>query len=209
MGEDLWGHCWFDTDKWSGWTSYGNWADEAAVVVFDEGPGTAGFAADVLLVRRCSTQPAFGFIELAVLRVLRSHDFGAQDAGFEPERGVVRLPTYLRLMVPSPGRYVIGFPAINEAIFIEVAVRAVRMDWGDGSRPLVVEPSRFHRMTGYPGGEVGHGYRFPGTYSTEIGLDWAARWRHSSELVWRPVVIGVVAEGRLYAVDEIVARLVR
>ena len=209
VGVDLWGECWFDREVWSGWTAYGEWTAESAILVFgaDGTPETGRVAART--IRRCRTDPAITPIERGVWARIRSHDFAGPDPSLVPTRGVVGVPTFLDLVVPAPGSYVVGNPDFNEALFIEVGVAAVRVDWGDGAVSLVAAPMSFGGMTGYPSGSVRHLYGRSALWRVEVEFEWRARWRSSWDPMWRPLALGATAQAGFYAIDEIVSRVVR
>ncbi len=205
VGVDLWGECWFDREVWSGWTAYGGWSAESAILVF----GVDGTPEEGRFVGRCRTDPAITTIERAVWARIRSHDFVRPAPRLVPTRGVVGVPTFLDLVVPASGYYVLGSPELNEALFIEVGVAAVRVDWGDGAVSRVMMPMSLGGMTGYPRGAVQHLYVRSALRRVEVEFEWRARWRSSWDPIWRPLAVPATAVAGFYAIDEIVSRVVR
>jgi hypothetical protein len=193
---------------WTGWTADGHWASPSAVLTYAaaEPEGSIALGGSV---RRCSTDPAVTFEELLAVRVMRAHDYRPPDTTPWPRRGVVGLDAYLAATVSETGRYAVGDVAGNEAVFVEVGVASIGVDWDDGSAPTAITADRFAEMTGYPDGLARHRYRLPGVYRIGIRVEWAARWRTSWDSSWHQVSIGALTEVMLYPVDQIVSRVVR
>lgn len=209
VGEDLWGRCWFDADTWSGWVASGHWADESATLLRIVGQPGGDMLMNIGAVRRCTTDPVMSLEGRSVQLALRAYHYELPEPTFQPQAGVVGLPTYLEVLVAEIDRFVIGNPERRESLFVEVDVSAVVVDWGDDGGVAVYSEDRHADLTGYPHGDARHTYARSGSYDFDIGFQWRARWRVGWNQVWHEIDLGVFTERRPYTVDEIVVRVIR
>ena len=206
LGYDNVGECYYRrTGPWPGWVPL---AVNGTQILFGYDPD--GIPGGVIVgdawVEQCITEPTPGEPpRTLVYNFLSQYTFAEPDPDLVPDAiGLAGATTYLNVDPPDPLEETLISPVTGQAIYVEIKVITVTIEWGDETEVSIPE-SQFGLFAPHPDGEVGHTWEAKAHYTMGVDYNWFVRWRVESG-PWNIVTIPATDWSAPYQVDEVVGR---